>query len=75
MAIEKVMARRTLGISVKDGMNADGTDKMKTYSYSKLKDTAADADVLAVGKALGSLMNSEVAEVIVTEKSTLTEVM
>ena len=73
MAIEKVMARRTLGISVKDGMNADGTDKLKTYSYSKLKDTAADA--LAVGKALGSLMNSEVAEVIVTEKSTLTEVM
>ena len=56
-------------------MNADGTDKLKTYSYSKLKDTAADADVLAVGKALGSLMNSEVAEVIVTEKSTLTEVM
>ena len=60
MAIEKVMARRTLGISVKDGMNADGTDKLKTYSYSKLKDTAADVDVLAVGKALGSLMNSEV---------------
>ena len=38
MAIEKVMARRTLGISVKDGMNADGTDKLKTYSYSKLKE-------------------------------------
>ena len=75
MSIEKVMARRTLGISVKDGLNGDGTDKLKNYSFSKLKDTAPDADVFAVATAIGGLMNKEVAEVTITEKSTLSEVM
>ena len=34
MAIEKVMAKRTLGIYVKDGVKAAGTDKLKAYNYS-----------------------------------------
>ena len=30
--VEKVLAKRTLCINVKNGMNADGTDKVKGYS-------------------------------------------
>ena len=48
MAIEKVVAKRTLGIYVKDGVKADGTDKLKAHNYGGVKDTATDEDIFAV---------------------------
>ena len=75
MAIEKVIARRTLSVYVVDGTNGDGSEKLKAHSFSKVKDTASDEDVYAVASALGGLMSKPVSDVTITEKSTLTEVM
>ena len=73
MAIEKVMAKRTLGIYVKDGVKADGTDKLKAHNYSGVKDTATDENIFAVGQSLSTLMAKDLVEVAITEKSTLTQ--
>ena len=74
MAIEKVVAKRTLGIYVKDGVKADGTDKLKAHNYScGVKDTATDEDIFAVGQSLSTLMAKDLVEVAITEKSTLTQ--
>lgn len=73
MAIEKTMVKRALNIYVKDGVNADGSDKLKPHTYNKVKESAAEADILAVANGLGSLMAKEVGEIAVTEKSVLTE--
>ena len=73
MAIEKVMAKRTLGIYVKDGVKADGTDKLKAHNYGGVKDTATDEDIYAVVQSLSTLMAQDMGEVAITEKSTLTQ--
>ena len=73
--VEKALEKRTLCINVKNGMNADGTDKVKGYSYNKVKETAADADIFAVGYAMAGLMDKELADISISERSVLTEVM
>ena len=75
MAVEKTLAKRTLSINVKDGVSTNGSDKFKAYSYSKVKEGAAEADIFAVGTAIAGLMDKEVSDISVTEKSILTEVM
>ena len=44
-------------------------------NYSNIKESATDEDIFAVGMALAGLINKEVSDVSVTEKSILTEVM
>ena len=75
MAIEKVIARRTLSVYVVDGTNGDGSEKLKAHSFSKVKDTASGEDVVAVASALGGLMSRPVGDVRITGRSTVTEVM
>ena len=67
MAIEKSLAKRTLSVNVKDGVNSDGIDKIKA--------DATVENIFAAGTALGSLMAQEVVDIALTEKATLTEVM
>ena len=67
MAIEKSLAKRTLSVNVKDGVNSDGSDKIKA--------DATVENIFAAGTALGSLMAQEVVDIALTEKATLTEVM
>ena len=75
MAVEKTLAKRTLSINVKDGVSTNGSDKFKAHNYSNIKEGATDEDIFAVGMALAGLINKEVSDVSVTEKSILTEVM
>ena len=75
MAIEKSLAKRTLSVNVKDGVNSDGSDKIKACNYNKIKEGASVEDIFAVGTAMGGLMDKEVVEITVTEKSTLTQGM
>ena len=75
MAIEKTIAKRTMNINVKDGFTASGTDKFKAHNYPNVKDTAADADIFAVGTAIAGLINKELVDITVTEKSMLSEVL
>ena len=75
MAIEKVVAKRTLGIYVKDGVKADGTDKLKAHNYGGVKDTATDEDIFAVVQSLCSLLSKDLVEVAITDRATLTQGM
>ena len=75
MAIEKVIAKRTLNLYVVNGTNADGSEKLKAHSFANVKDAAAIEDVHAVATAIGGLMETPVVEIGITEKSTLTEVL
>ena len=75
MAIEKSLAKRTLSVNVKDGVNSDGSDKIKACNYSKIKADATVENIFAAVTALGSLMAQEVVDIALTEKATLTEVM
>ena len=75
MAVEKSLAKRSMAINVKDGVNADGTDKLKACNSGKIKEAASVEDIFAVGTAMGGLMAKEVVEITVTEKSTLTQGM
>ena len=54
MAIEKTIAKRTLGINVKDGYTASGTDKFKCHNYPNVKETASNEDIFAVGNTTRS---------------------
>ena len=75
MAIEKAIAKRTLSINVKDGVTTSGADKFKAHNYPNVKDTAADADIFAVGTAIAGLINKELSDISITEKSMLSEVI
>ena len=75
MAIEKVMAKRTLGIYVKDGLKADGTDKLKAHNYGGVKDTATEENYFAVEQSLSTLMAKDLVEVAITDRATLTQGM
>ena len=75
MAIEKVVAKRTLGIYVKDGVKADGTDKLKAHNYGGVKDTATDEDIFAVDQSLSTLMVMDLVDVAITDRATLTQGM
>lgn len=73
MAVQQTISKRTLNLYVKDGVNTDGSDSLKTKTYSKIKAGASAEDILAVAEAIGGLMVNEVAEVALTEKSLLAE--
>ena len=75
MAIEKVVAKLTLGIYVKDGVTADGTDKLKAHNYGGVKHAATDEDLVAVGQRLSTLMAMDLVEVAITDRATLTQGM
>ena len=75
MAIEKTITKRTLGINVKDGFTASGAEKVKAHNYPNVKDTAADADIFAVGNSIAGLINKELSDISITEKSMLSDVM
>ena len=75
MAIEKTIAKRTLGINVKDGYTASGTDKFKCHNYPNVKETASNEDIFAVGNSIAGLINKELSDISVIEKSMLSEVM
>lgn len=58
MAANYNVTARTLTINVENGVNADGSARVKAYTYSGI-DVNATADNMALaGNALASLMDS-----------------
>ena len=73
MAIEKVVAKRTLGIYVKDGVKADGTDKLKAHNYGGVKDTATDDASRGAGHRRSPPTATALVEVAMTDRATRTQ--
>ena len=71
---ESLVSRKLL-LAVHDGVNASGTAKIKTRSYSNLNADASTEAMFVTAKALGSLMDNELANVFYDDKSLLQEVV
>ena len=79
MAAQKTVLSQTMAINVEDGFDDEGGAKTKAHTYSGIKkDASADKDATAdelvkAGAALGSLMENEVVNIVVTEKAEVAE--
>ena len=71
---EELVSRKLL-LAVHDGVNASGTAKIKNCTFSNLNADASAAAMHATGKALGSLMKKELANIFYDDKSLLQEVV
>ncbi|MDY4920471.1 MAG: DUF1659 domain-containing protein, partial [Phascolarctobacterium sp.] len=56
-----------------DGVNNDGSQKIKLQTYNGLKEDATDEDILEVADAIASLKSKTVQQVVVSEKVELVE--
>ena len=73
MAAVMNVVKRTLSLSIARGQDADGNQVSKSYVYSNVKPDAEPAKLLAVGKALGGLFDNDITDLVVVERSTLSE--
>lgn len=73
MATERNVIKRSLNLYVEDGVNNDGSQKIKLQTYNGLKESATDEDILAVADAIASLKSKTVQQVVVSEKVELVE--
>lgn len=57
MATQKIASKSTLIIQVQTGVNTSGQPIIINRSYSGIKVTAADDDVMAVGQAIAAVQS------------------
>lgn len=69
MAAEKTVLSQTMSINTEDGFDTEGQPKVKAHNYSGISKTAGAEALVKAGMALGGLMDSEVANIVVTEKA------
>lgn len=65
-----LMTRR-LQLLFQVGTNAAGQPKLKSHYFAHVSPTAVDADVLAVGQALGALFSDPLYQVAIVDQSAL----
>lgn len=73
MAVKKLSTSTSLQIEVQNGTDSNGKAKYSTKSFSGLKNTAADADVLVVGKAICEVLKNDTNGIYVNNKSLLAD--
>lgn len=73
MAAAKTVLSQTMSINVEDGFDGEGTTQTKAHTYSGIKKDAGADELVKAGTALGSLMENEVVNIVVTEKAEVAE--
>ena len=73
MAAAKTVLSQTMSINVEDGFDGEGTAQTKAHTYSGIKKDAGADELVKAGTALGSLMENEVVNIVVTEKAEVAE--
>ncbi len=73
MAAEKARVDTKLQVVMTTGETEAGKASTKTFTFSRIKGDASDDELLAAGKALGSLCANDLDGVKVTEVYALTE--
>lgn len=73
MAINQELVRRSLVINVEDGVNADGSIKTKSRTYSDIKETAPVENLYNAGTAIAGLMANALASIMLSDRSELVE--
>lgn len=64
MAVKSTKVQSTMVLKIKTGLDSKGKDIIKKTSFSKVKVMASDENILAVGSAMGALLNYPVTEVV-----------
>ena len=67
MAATLNVTKRSLNVSIARGTDYDGNTVVKRYIYSNVKPDVEPDKLLAVGQALGSLFDNEMAGLSITE--------
>ena len=64
MAVTSTKVQSTMNVKFKTGIDAKGKDILKNQRFSKVKVTAVEAGIFAVGTALGTLLKYPLVEVL-----------
>lgn len=73
MAVNQELIRRSLVINVEDGVNADGSTRTKSRTYSEIKETAPIENLFNAGNALAGLMANTLSSIMLSDRSELVE--
>ena len=71
MAANSIKIHSAMILRFKEGVVAKGQDILKNQSFSKIKVTATDDEILAVGTALGALLAFPLVDVSRQDQSTI----
>ena len=73
MTINQQLIKRSLVINVEDGVNADGSTRTKSRTYSEIKEDSAAESLYEAGNALAGLMANNMVNIMLNDKSELVE--
>ena len=73
MAINQQLLKRSLVINVEDGVNADGSTRTKSRTYSEIKEDSSVDNLFSTGNALASLMATPMVSIMLSDRSELVE--
>ena len=73
MTINQQLIKRSLVINVEDGVNADGSTRTKSRTYSENKEDSAVESLYEAGNALAGLMANNMVNIMLNDKSELVE--
>ena len=69
MAINQNLLKRSLVINVEDGVNADGSTRTKSRTYSEIKEDSQVDKLFEAGNALASLMANNMVNIMLNDRS------
>ena len=73
MTINQQLIKRSLVINVEDGVNADGSTRTKSRTYSEIKENSPVDNLFSAGNALASLMANNMVNIMLNDRSELVE--
>ena len=73
MAINQNLLKRSLVFNVEDGVNADGSTRTKSRTYSEIKEDSQVDKLFEAGNALASLMANNMVNIMLNDRSELVE--
>ena len=73
MTINQQLIKRSLVINVEDGVNADGSTRTKSRTYSEIKEDSAVESLYEAGNALAGLIANNMVNIMLNDKSELVE--
>ena len=73
MTINQQLIKRSLVINVEDGVNADGSTRTKSRTYSEIKEESQVDKLFEAGNALAGLMANNMVNIMLNDRSELVE--
>ena len=73
MTINQQLIKRSLVINVEDGVNADGSTRTKSRTYSEIKEDSQVDKLFEAGNALAGLMANNMVNIMLNDRNELVE--